>query len=148
MHALTDHPAFAAYAVSALILCANLLFLWGLSGATRGKAKCTPNEEDAVRFGSKLAEIDPPSVARVLRAHRNAEAIIYPFLVIAGLYVLVGGSANGAVWFFGIFTITRLLHSFAYVKHLQPWRTISFAISGLTAIALMLDVAWILVSAA
>ena len=38
------------------------------------------NPEDGVRYGAPVSELDPPAVARLLRAHRNAEATIYPFL--------------------------------------------------------------------
>lgn len=140
-----SNPTFVVYAITCLLLCFNLLFLWGYSGAARGKTKTAVNEEDATRFRATLAEADPPPVARILRAHRNAEALIYPFLLLGLVFVLAGGRAGMAVILFGIFTVARLLHSFFYVKAVQPWRTIFFAVSGLTTIALMLDIAWLLV---
>lgn len=148
MNSLTANPVFVAYAITVLVLCANLLLLWGYSGSARGKSKKTPNEEDASQFGMGLAESDPAQVARVLRAHRNAEASIYPFLFVGALFVLAGGSAVAAWWFFGIFTFARLLHSVAYIRRMQPWRTIFFVIGALTTIALMLDVAWLLYNGA
>ena len=42
----------------------------------------------------------------------------------------------------------RLAHSFAYLNGLQPWRTVFFVISGLTLIALMIALIWVLVSGA
>ena len=69
------NPSFTIYAISALVLCANLLFLWGYSGATRAKTKTAINEEDAAKFGASLAPTDPPAVARVLGAHSNVRPV-------------------------------------------------------------------------
>ena len=144
MNSFLSNPVFTGYAITALLLCVNLLILWGYSGSVRGKSKKSPNDEDVSQFGMGLAETDPPQVARVLRAHRNAEASIYPFLFVGALFVLAGGSVGAAWWFFGIFTVARLLHSVAYIRRMQPWRTIFFVVGALTTIALMLDVAWLL----
>ena len=141
-------PAFIAYAITCLVLCANLLFLWAYSGAMRGKSKTSPNAEDVARFGGAMAEVDPPAVARVMRAHRNAQASIYPFLFLGLVYLLAGGTAGPATGFFGVFTIARLLHSFTYLKAIQPWRTASFVVGGVTILALMLYIAWLLLRAA
>ena len=67
MNSWLNNPAFLVYAITCLVLCANLLFLWAYSGVTRAKTKTAMNEEDAARFGASLTEIDPPQVARVLR---------------------------------------------------------------------------------
>lgn len=139
-----QYPALGAYAVTTLLLAFNLLFLWGYSGATRGKTKTAINPEDAAGFGGQLLDRDPPEVARVLRAHRNAESAIYPFLLLGLVYVLIGGGLKLASPLFAIFVAARYAHSFAYLKALQPWRTISFIIGGLASIVLLLDIAWLL----
>jgi glutathione S-transferase len=143
-----SNPAFLVYAITCLVLCGNLLFLWGYSGAARAKTKIAINEEDAVRFGASLAEIDPPTVARVLRAHDNAQASIYPFLFLGLVFVLAGGSAGRATVIFGIFTGARLLHSIFYLAGKQPWRTIFFSVGGLATIALMLAIIWLMIKGA
>lgn len=144
---LTD-PAFVAYAITCLVLCANLLFLWVYSGALRGQSRTVMNEEDVRQFNASLTQADPPAVARALRAHHNAQASIYPFLLLGLVFVLAGGTAGVASILFGIFTLARLVHSFAYLRRLQPWRTVSFVVGGLATIALMLDVVWLVVRAA
>ena len=111
----------------------------------RGKTKTAINHEDSNAFKAKLVDVDPPEVARVLGAHSNAQAIIIPFLFLGLLFVLMGGSAGTAGIFFGLFTLPRLLHSVFYLAAVHPARTIAFAVSGLTAIALLIDVAWMLV---
>ena len=146
MYNWLNNPVFVVYAITCLVLCANLLFLWGYSGATRGKTRTAMNEEDASQFGGSLTELDPPPVARILRAHRNAQASIYPFLFLGLVFLLAGGGAAMAKVMFTIFTAARLLHSWAYLKGRQPWRTIFFIVGGLTTIALMLDIVWLLIS--
>jgi uncharacterized MAPEG superfamily protein len=101
---LSNHPAFVAYAITCVALCCNLIFLWAYSGAARSKAKSTPNPEDASRFSSRLADVDPPEIARVLRAHANAQATIVPFLALGLVYVLAGGPPGAAAWYFTVFT--------------------------------------------
>ncbi len=131
------YPAFSAYAITSVLLCLNLVFLWAYSGAVRSKSGTAINPEDSARYGAALAEADPPAVARVLRAHRNAEATSYPFLVLGLVYALQGGGVLTAEIIFGIFVAARLLHSWAYIQGRQPWRSVSFGISGVALLALM-----------
>ena len=147
MNSLQSNPVFIAYAVASLVLSANLIFLWAFSGATRGKTKTAINPEDAAQFGGTLVEVDPPEVARVLRAHANAQANIYPFLFLGLVFVLAGGSARVGEFIFGIFVAARLAHTYVYLAGKQPWRSVFFIIGGLTTIALMLDIAWLLIQA-
>jgi prostaglandin-E synthase 1 len=139
MQSLAANPAFVAYALSLLALSLNLLVLWAYSGAVRGKTKTTPNVEDAgtVARGARIVAEDPPEVARVLRAHKNAMANIVPFAILGLVFVLAGGSAAVAWAVFGTFTAARLAHSLAYLNEKQPWRTLSFVLGGATTLALM-----------
>jgi uncharacterized MAPEG superfamily protein len=138
-------PAFLPYAITTLLLCLNLVFLWTYSGVARSKTGTAANPEDSLRYKAALSETDPASVARVLRAHRNAEATIYPFLFLGLVFVLAGGTARTADIVFGIFTAARLLHSAAYLKGKQPWRSIFFGISGMAIIALMVCIILVLI---
>ena len=138
---LAHTPAFSAYVVTAIVLCLNLLVLWNYSGLVRGGTKTVMNEEDAatVAKGSAMVATDPPAVARVLRAHQNATANVVPFLILGFLYVLLGPSTTAAVIIFATFTVARLLHSVAYVRGLQPWRTVAFIVGTTATLALMVD---------
>jgi uncharacterized MAPEG superfamily protein len=98
------------------------------------------NPEDGARFGVPVAELDPPAVARVLRAHANAQAAIYPFLLLGLVYVLLGGGATTATVIFAVFTFARLAHSGVYLTGKQPWRTIFFIAGGIATIALMVAI--------
>jgi uncharacterized MAPEG superfamily protein len=144
---LSSNPAFLVYVLATLVLCANLVFLWGYSGAARGKTQTAINPEDAatVAKGAQVTESDPPEVARVLRAHRNAEANIYPFLALGLVFVLLGGPAEHAKVLFAVFVGARLLHSIVYLAGKQPWRTLSFGVGALALLGLMGDIVWLLV---
>ena len=140
------NSALVAYSVTCLVLSGNLVFLWGYSGFVRSKTKIAINPEDSVLYGVALAENDPPDVARVLRAHSNAQANIYPFLILGLIFILNDGSTITAEVTFGVFTIARIGHSFAYLAGKQPWRTISFITGGLATIALMIEIIFLLLS--
>jgi uncharacterized MAPEG superfamily protein len=133
----TSNPAFVAYVLAAAALSLNLLGLWAFSGAARGKTQVTPNAEDAK--GKTVAEVDPPEVARVLRAHRNAEANVVPFLILALLYVILGAGPTAARALFGAFVLFRYVHSFAYIGGKQPWRSIAFGLSGIAMLAVLVQ---------
>ncbi len=138
--AMAANPVFLGYVYTCLLLNLNLLALWVGSGAVRARSGVAINPEDGARYGAPVRELDPSQVARILRVHRNAEAATYPFLILGLVYVLLGGGASIAVPIFAIFTSARIVHSIAYLKALQPWRTISFAVSLLALIALMVAI--------
>ena len=136
---LTTNPSFLIYSASMVVLCLNVLFLWGYSGAVRGKTKTTPNSEDlsTVSSGASLVLVDPPAVARVLRAHRNAADNILPFAVLALLFVLWGASPMLTAIFCGLFVTARIGHSLSYLGEKQPWRTITFVVGGLATLVMV-----------
>jgi uncharacterized MAPEG superfamily protein len=133
---------FVAYGITALVLCLNLLALWGYSGGVRTGSKKAANPEDAALFKVEFEPGDPPQVARVLRAHANAQAIVYPFLLLGLLYVLAGGPAGIGTVIFAVFVVARLAHSGFYLAAKQPWRTLSFVVSALATVALMGALIW------
>ncbi len=137
---MLSSPTFVAYAITALVLSVNLIVLWAMSGVVRTGTKTALNAEDVATFKVTHVDSDPPAVARVLRAHANAEANIYPFLILGLVYVLAGGGYLPAVIIFSVFTLARIAHSIFYVNGGQPWRTISFTIGGIATLALMVAI--------
>jgi len=144
---LSNNPAFVAYAIACVALSCNLIFLWAWSGVIRNKVKSTPNPEDSSRFAATLSDIEAPAVARVLRAHANAQASIVPFLALGLVYVLAGGPSGAAVLYFTVFTVARWLHSWAYLGGRQPLRTFFFILAAVPLGALMGHLAWLIVAA-
>ncbi len=126
---------FQAYAACSAALVLNLLFLAGATAANRSKAKYMLNPEDAkVNPGGSLVSGEDPA-ARFVRAHRNALENIPPFLAAGLLYVLVSPPSTVAIALLAAFTFFRWTHSLAYLKGVQPWRTLSFALSSLALLA-------------
>jgi uncharacterized MAPEG superfamily protein len=135
-----NQPALLAYAITCVILCAQLISLWIYSGVVRGRTKTALNQEDAAHFGATLVDSDPPSVARILRVHANGQANVYPFLALGLVYVLAGGGATWAAVVFAVFVVARLLHTVMYLKERQPWRMVAFLAGMLATVALMISV--------
>jgi prostaglandin-E synthase 1 len=146
-HETAVNPAFLAYAAACFVLRCNLLSLWVYSGAVRARGGVAINPEDGARYGAAISAQDPPEVARCLRAHRNAEATIYPFLLLGLVYVLAGGDARIATPIFAVFVAARIAHSIVYLRAIQPWRTITFAASFLSILALMGAVLYVFLTA-
>jgi glutathione S-transferase len=142
MHDFSYDMAYVIYSITALVLCLNMLGLWGYSGAVRGRTKTAWNPEDVgtVAKGAEVITTEAAAVARVLRAHTNAVANIVPFLILALLYVINGCSTRSALILFGGFTVARWGHTFAYLNEKQPWRSLFFGIGGLITIAVMVQV--------
>ncbi len=138
MSSLTANPSFLVYSAAMVVLCLNMLGLWGYSGAVRSKTKTTPNAEDprTVAKGASVAAVDPPEVARVLRAHRNATDNILPFAILALLFVVWGASPMLTAIFCGVFVVARLGHTASYLGEKQPWRTITFVLGGLATLVM------------
>lgn len=147
MDHLSSNPTFIAYAITSVVLCLNLLLIWVSSGAVRAKSGVAINPEDGARYGAPVSPHDPPEVARVLRVHANAQASIYPFLLLGLIFVLAGGSVRTGSILFSLFTVARLSHSAVYLAGKQPWRTVTFLAGLLSTVALMGAIIWQLVKA-
>lgn len=141
----TSNPVFVVYTITTLVLVAHLLFLWNYSGIVRGKVRITPNAEDAKRWGSTLGELEPPEIARVVRVYQNASAATYAFLLVALVFVALGGGLRFAEITFGIFVGARLIYSVVYLAGAQPWRTVFFTIGLGATLTIMGQIVHLLV---
>ena len=150
MRGMTDPlhaPTFQAFAIAMVLLSVNLLFCWLYSARARVASNVAVNPEDAARFGTQLAEQESAAVARVLRAHANAMALIVPFAMLAWVFVTANGSTTFARIDFGVFVAARFVHSFAYIGEKQPLRTQAFVASLAALVVLLGNVIWMLISA-
>ena len=62
------------------------------------------------------------------------------FFALGLICVLVGIAPLGAKICFGAFTGARVLHAIVYLNELQPWRTVFFAIGGLSLLGMMVQI--------
>ncbi len=136
---MTANPVFTAYVISATMLGFNLLVLANNTALTRAKAKEVINPEDKVLNAQAdvVYEAGNDRTERYRRAHRNALENIPLFLITAFVLTLTGVSLTLAAILFGIFVAARLFHSVAYVRQIQPWRTVSFGIGALDQAAIL-----------
>lgn len=140
MSALASHPTFPIYAACSVVLSLQMLILGGMTAGTRAKHKGYMNPEDtAVSFkDATLVEgAEHPDVARVQRAHRNLLESLPMFFALGLIAVLAGGAPLPTKICLGVFTAARVLHAIAYIRAMQPWRTISYGVGALALVGLM-----------
>ena len=140
MTTLLSDPQFRLYAICSVILAAQMLILGGYTAARRSGNKNYLNPEDnKVSFkDAKLVEgAEHPEVARIQRAHRNLLESLPMFFALGLIALLAGVNPMGARVCFITFTGARVLHSLVYIKELQPFRTLSYAIGSFALIGMM-----------
>jgi uncharacterized MAPEG superfamily protein len=139
MNALASVPAFSAYAVSTILLSLNLVGLANATALSRAQAKEVINPEDK-RSGkdeSVVFEGGNDRTARYRRAHRNALENVPLFIITAFVLALMGVSSTVAAALFYPYAGLRIAHSFCYVKGIQPFRTITFALALLIQVIVL-----------
>lgn len=134
---LLSFPALRLYALCTILLVLKMHAVGIATGVARTRAKVTMNPEDAARYNAQASDVDPPEVARALRAHRNDLENIPPFLLLALVGVLVGAAPLGLKITLIAFTAARVGHSIAYLRSMQPWRSITFGVGQLCVLALV-----------
>jgi prostaglandin-E synthase 1 len=137
---LLQNPDFRLYALCVCALSFLMLIIGAMTAAKRNTVKQFLNVEDAkvsAKDAKVIEEYEHPDVARVMRAHRNALESVPIFFATGLLYVLVGGPSLGAQICFVAFTVSRVLHAVVYIKALQPWRTMMFAVGLLSLTGMM-----------
>jgi prostaglandin-E synthase 1 len=139
MNALASLPAFSAYVVSVIALGLNLVGLANATALTRARANEVINPEDK-KLNSKASVVYDEGndrTSRYRRAHRNALENTPLFMITALVLTLMGSSATVGAALFYPFAGLRILHSVCYVKQIQPFRTMSFALAALIQIAVL-----------
>jgi prostaglandin-E synthase 1 len=130
-------PGFRLYALCAIVLVIKMYAVGIYTAVTRGRLKVALNAEDAARFGAQVTTTEHPEVERVLRAHRNDLENIPAFLILGFIAVLAGVPLLGLQICLIAFTAGRVMHSVAYLKAMQPWRSMGFGIGQLSSLSLM-----------
>jgi prostaglandin-E synthase 1 len=117
----------------------NLLGLANATAVTRGRANEVINPEDKKlnQKASVVYDEGNDRTARYRRAHRNALENTPLFMISALVLTLMGASATVGAALFYPYVGLRILHSVCYVKQIQPFRTMSFALGALVQLALL-----------
>ncbi|WEL58244.1 MAPEG family protein [Pseudomonas kermanshahensis] len=134
------HGALSVYAVCVVALFLKMLAISCYQGYYRLRYKAFTNGEDAAFFG-RLANVEElPQVSRAGRAWANDLENIPAFFALAGLAIALNAAAVVIVWLSVVFTVARVAHTVCYLRGLQPWRTVSFAVGLLCLLGLVVTV--------
>lgn len=131
-------PGFTTFAIFSFALTLNLMFLSAFTGAVRARTHTPAISDDAKMVGAQSTGAIPEELQRVLNAHRNALENIGPFLPMSLAYTLSGVPAHFVAIFMGIFSLGRWAHSLFYLQAMQPYRTISYGISTLAFVGMLI----------
>lgn len=121
-------------ALKALGICTAILFFKmfaiGLyQGMTRRKHHVYTVPEDAKLLTKEApAEQEHPDYLRACNAYRNDFENIPIFIALAWATLHLHSADQWAPMYFAAFTLARCAHTFCYLKALQPWRTLAFAL--------------------
>jgi|ERR1700722_15203092 glutathione S-transferase len=137
---MNGSPAFSAYAIASTVVALHLILLAFWTGAVRGRVNTYVAAEDAKAFKGEKAGTEHPDVIRAQRAHINALESAVPFFVVGLLYAMTGATATGAAAYYYTFVGARVLHSIFYLRGMQPWRTIAFAVGVLAIVGMAVHV--------
>ncbi|CAK8672708.1 prostaglandin E synthase-like [Clavelina lepadiformis] len=118
----------SVYAFFASILTFEIIVMSFLTGQRRLKTLSFANPEDAIRRGdTKYCRLNP-EVERLRRIVRNDVENIPTFLVTSFLYILTGPRASYFAVLMGLYTLLRILYSFAYACAFQsPTRSVLYS---------------------
>jgi uncharacterized MAPEG superfamily protein len=143
MSQLSD-PVFQSYVASVVLLSLNMLGLANATALTRGQHAEVINPEDKKLNDKATVVYDEGNdkTQRYRRAHRNALENNLLFMITGLLFAMTGSTVAIAGAIFGTFTVCRIGHSVCYVKAIQPFRTMFFAIGMLTQVVMLGIIAW------
>lgn len=126
-----------AFALAAVALFLKMLAVALFQGVMRKTHNTFAKPEDAEFYGDgEAAEAELPVVDRAQRTLRNDLENIPIFLFLAWCFVELNVWPSAAPIYFTIFVVARIAHTLFYLKPLQPYRTISYAVGSLTGVAL------------
>ena len=126
------------YALTAIVLELKMAAIAVVQGRGRVSTGVFVLPEDAKLFSGTEAPQEAPIVDRASKAWRNDLENIPIFLILAGIYVMAGLSSGAFAFYCIVFMVTRILHTYTFIKGIQPWRTVVFTIGALAMFAMMI----------
>lgn len=79
-------------------------------------------------FGRVAQAAERPQVIRAAKVWANDLENIPLFFALGGLAVALEAATLQVLWLSVVFTVARVLHTLAYLRGLQPWRTLFYGI--------------------
>ncbi|HVA81104.1 MAG TPA: MAPEG family protein [Candidatus Binataceae bacterium] len=128
------------YALTAIVLELKMAAIALVQGRGRVSTGLFVLPEDAKLFKGTESPHEAPIVDRASKAWRNDLENIPIFLILAGIYVMAGLSTTAFAFYCVIFVLMRIVHTYTFIKGIQPWRTVSFTIGVLAMFAMMIHI--------
>ena len=128
------------YALTAIVLELKMAAIALVQGQGRVSAGAFVIPEDAKLFHGTEVASEPPIVERASRAWRNDLENIPIFLILGWIYVAAGLSHKAFAFYCLVFTLMRIVHTYTYIKAMQPWRTVSYTIGLLAMFAMTIHI--------
>ncbi len=138
MEPLLAQPAVRLYAICALLLVLKMMLTGAWTSVLRIRRRVYATPEDYTFQGMTTRAGADEEIERVRRAHRNDLENVLPFLAVGFLFAAGDPSPLAARVGLVGFTAARILHTIFYVRSMQPWRTVAFAIGFLLLLWMLL----------
>jgi len=139
MDLLTHYPALQTLGVVYLILVLKMVAVGSYTSMIRIRRGHYATAEDYALQGLTPPAGPDDDIERARRAHRNDLENILPFFGAALFYALTHPSLTMARIYFWGFCLARIVHSVAYLRQLQPHRTIAFTVGLLLMLMMVLS---------
>jgi len=120
--------ALQAYALCVVVLFLKMFLVSCYQGYHRLRFVAFTNPEDAAVFRRIALAAERPQVIRAAKVWANDLENIPMFFALGGLAVALEAATLPVLWLSVVFTVARVLHTLAYLRGLQPWRTLFYGI--------------------
>ena len=141
---LLEMKLLMVFAVVLLVLITKAQILGAATAATRGKLKKFITKEDANWQNGEWAYPDDPQVYRLYRAHQNDLESLLPFFIVGSLYLVSEASQIAGAFYFTLFAIARVCHTFFYLTKRPGARRNSFTLGWLLNFIIGFHALWAL----
>lgn len=120
--------ALQVYALCVVLLFLKMFLVSCYQGYHRLRFVAFTNPEDAAVFKRIAQAAERPQVIRAAKVWANDLENIPMFFALGGLAVALEAATLPVLWLSVVFTVARVLHTLAYLRGLQPWRTLFYGI--------------------
>lgn len=120
--------ALQVYALCVVVLFFKMFLVSCYQGYHRLRFVAFTNPEDAAVFRRIAQAAERPQVIRAAKVWANDLENIPMFFALGGLAVALEAATLPVLWLSVVFTVARVLHTLAYLRGLQPWRTLFYGI--------------------
>ncbi|MEN5303569.1 MAPEG family protein [Pseudomonas sp. TWI628] len=128
--------ALNVYALCVVVLFLKMFAVSCYQGWFRLRHRAFTNIEDAAVFNRVAREAELAQVIRASRAWANDLENIPAFFALGGLAIAMNAPATVTAVLSMLFTAARVLHTLAYLRGVQPWRTVFYGVGILCLLGL------------